>query len=157
MNTLDPIWSEPISKLKLKTANIVNDQSSVRDCIDAMQSAKDPFLAILDGNNLFSGVFTERDVMNCYVGTNLADETLVIAVMNRKVVTVNPDATLREAIDSMGANRVSQMPVVDADDKLIGILTVEALWDHLGETFPDELLNLPPQMNRSIPLQRNGG
>lgn len=156
MISLDPIWSEPVSRIRLKKANVLSEHSSVRDCIDAMQSANDPFLVILDDDQNFSGVFTEHDVMNCYVGTKLADETMVTAVMNRKVVTITYQDTLRDAIDRMGANRVSQIPVIN-EGKITGLLTVEALWEQLGETFPNELLNLPPQMNRSFPMQQNGG
>ncbi|HET9670636.1 MAG TPA: CBS domain-containing protein [Casimicrobiaceae bacterium] len=44
-------------------------------------------------------------------------------VMTHAVVTVGPDATLREAIESMVSYRVSGVPVVDAGGKLVGMLT----------------------------------
>ncbi len=156
MSTQDPIWSELVAQLKLKSATICSENSSVRECIDLMQSSKDPFLVLVDGNGRLSGVFTERDVMNCYVGTNLSDDTMVMAVMNRKAVTTTLQEPLRNVIDQMGANRVSQMPVID-NKEVIGVITVEAIWDYLGETFPDELLNLSSHYHKALPMQRNGG
>ncbi|HET7135479.1 MAG TPA: CBS domain-containing protein [Casimicrobiaceae bacterium] len=44
-------------------------------------------------------------------------------VMTRAVVTVGPDATLREAIERMVSYRISGVPVVDSSGKLVGMLT----------------------------------
>lgn len=44
-------------------------------------------------------------------------------VMTSAVVTIPPDATLREAIERMVSCRISGMPVVGGDGKLVGMLT----------------------------------
>jgi CBS domain-containing protein len=44
-------------------------------------------------------------------------------VMTRAVVTIPPDATLREAIERMVSYRISGVPVADANGKLVGMLT----------------------------------
>jgi CBS domain-containing protein len=44
-------------------------------------------------------------------------------VMTRAVVTIAPDATLREAIERMVSYRISGVPVVDSGGKLVGMLT----------------------------------
>jgi signal-transduction protein with cAMP-binding, CBS, and nucleotidyltransferase domain len=156
MTTQDSIWSEHVAQLHLKAAIICNESDSVRDCIDRMQDSKDPFIVIVDSNGHLSGVFTGRDVMNCYVGTNLSDETMVMAVMNRRAVTTQPQDTLHHVINQMGANDVSQLAVLE-NKKVIGVITIEAILDHLGTTFPHELFNISPLKNPSSPLQRNGG
>lgn len=156
MDTYDLIWTEPVSHLKLKPAHTCSQELSLRECIDEMQKQKTAFMVLTNDKGSLTGVFTEKDVMNAYVGTNLPEETMIAAIMNRRVNTTTPDTPLRDVIDTMGANRVSQLPVIDGD-QLLGILTVEALWDHLGESFPAELLNLPPRCDSSIPLQQNGG
>ena len=38
-------------------------------------------------------------------------------------VTIGPDATLEELDELCGEYRVSGLPVVDADDRLLGIIT----------------------------------
>ena len=43
--------------------------------------------------------------------------------MTRKVITVNPETTIFEAQESMAANRIRHLPVVVADNKLVGIVT----------------------------------
>jgi CBS domain-containing protein/(2Fe-2S) ferredoxin len=44
-------------------------------------------------------------------------------VMTRAVVTIAPNATIQDAIRLMLGQRISGLPVVDAEGKLIGILT----------------------------------
>ena len=48
-------------------------------------------------------------------------------IMTDRVVTIGPDAFLQEAIEVILAMQVSGLPVVDANGKLIGIITEFAL------------------------------
>ncbi len=54
-------------------------------------------------------------------------------IMSRKVVTVHPDMPVREIAELMTNNRISGVPVVDADGKLVGILSESDLL-HRTET-----------------------
>jgi CBS domain-containing protein len=44
-------------------------------------------------------------------------------IMTRPAVTISPDASLTDAIELMLNNGISGMPVVDADGRLVGIIT----------------------------------
>jgi CBS domain-containing protein len=44
-------------------------------------------------------------------------------IMTRRVVTVSPEATVVEAAELMLRNRISGLPVVDAEGKLVGIVS----------------------------------
>ena len=44
-------------------------------------------------------------------------------VMTPNVITVSPDATVREIAERLLANRISAVPVVDADGGLLGIVS----------------------------------
>jgi CBS domain-containing protein len=59
-------------------------------------------------------------------------------VISTSVVSINPQDTLREAVDTMVENRVSALPVVDARGRCVGIISVT---DLLGMTkdLSDEL------------------
>jgi CBS-domain-containing membrane protein len=50
-------------------------------------------------------------------------QMLASEVMTRNIVTIGRDAPIRDAIRLMLDNKVSGLPVVDARDKMIGILT----------------------------------
>jgi acetoin utilization protein AcuB len=44
-------------------------------------------------------------------------------IMHRGVITIAPDAYVSEAASSMANNRIGALPVVDKDNKLLGILS----------------------------------
>jgi acetoin utilization protein AcuB len=55
--------------------------------------------------------------------------------MTRKVITVNPETTIFEAQELMAANRIRHLPVVVADNKLVGIVTDRDLRSALPYRF----------------------
>jgi CBS domain-containing protein len=44
-------------------------------------------------------------------------------IMTRKVCTISPEASAQEVAQLLDSHRISGAPVVDANDKLIGIIT----------------------------------
>ncbi len=46
------------------------------------------------------------------------------AIMSTDLITVPPSATLADARRLMHANRIHHLPVVDEDDKLVGLVTL---------------------------------
>jgi CBS domain-containing protein len=56
-------------------------------------------------------------------------ELTAAEIMTRKVVTLSPDQTLREAAEVLAKHRISGAPVVDADARVIGVLSEADLID----------------------------
>jgi CBS domain-containing protein len=44
-------------------------------------------------------------------------------IMTQKVCTIHPEASAQEAAQILSRNRISGLPVVNADDKIIGMVT----------------------------------
>lgn len=44
-------------------------------------------------------------------------------IMTRKVCTIHPEASAQEAAQILSRHRISGLPVVNADDKIIGMVT----------------------------------
>lgn len=57
--------------------------------------------------------------------------------VSRDTVTLNADDTIHEALELMGENRVSALPVVDKQNRCIGILSASDLVDLTRETEQD--------------------
>ena len=78
------------------------------------------------------GIVTDRDVRDAYPSglTHLRSQDLeefaeactVGQIMTRAVVTISPQAMIREAAQRLRHHRIGALPVVDGE-KLIGILT----------------------------------
>lgn len=64
-------------------------------------------------------------------------------VMTRKVVTVTPDTAIVDAAEMMLEHKVSGLPVVNAQGKLVGILTESDIFRMLIKARTDELAQKP--------------
>ncbi|MBU4535292.1 MAG: CBS domain-containing protein [Euryarchaeota archaeon] len=56
-------------------------------------------------------------------GINKAAVEKVSSIMTMKVVTITPDKSISDAAELMDQHKINRLPVVDEEDKLVGILT----------------------------------
>jgi CBS domain-containing protein len=69
------------------------------------------------------GIVTDRDLTLKIVAEGRdAKSTKVEAVMTRKVVTCRAEDDLQKALDAMSAHQLRRIPVVDNDNKILGII-----------------------------------
>jgi CBS domain-containing protein len=69
------------------------------------------------------GIVTDRDLALKIVAVGRdAKSTKVEAVMTREVVTCHPEDDLQKALDAMSKHQLRRIPVVDNDDKILGII-----------------------------------
>jgi len=76
-----------------------------------------------DLTNKLVGIVTDRDLALKIVAEGLnAKSTKVEAVMTRKVVTCHAGDDLQKALDAMAEHQLRRIPVVDNDNKVVGII-----------------------------------
>jgi CBS domain-containing protein len=90
------------------------------------------------GRNFPVGILTDRDIALEIVAKS-ADPQNVSArdAMSYELVTVNEDDDLMHAIEIMRDKGIRRLPVIDLDEALVGILTIDDVLDLLSEVFVD--------------------
>jgi len=69
------------------------------------------------------GIVTDRDLALKIVAAALdAKSTTVKTVMTHEVVTCRADDDLQKALDAMAEHQLRRIPVVDHDNKIVGII-----------------------------------
>ncbi len=103
-------------------------------------------LPVCDEGSLLVGIITEADFLRLEVARqeadNLAPVETVGEVMNRSVLTISPDQPIVDAARIMVINDVNRLPVVDADSKILGIvsrLDVVAVFTRPDDVIEDEI------------------
>lgn len=70
-------------------------------------------------------------------------DPLVSDVMTRDPIVVTPDTPLKEAIQLIATNHISGLPVVNADGKLVGVISeTDLMWQETGVNPPAYIMLL---------------
>jgi len=90
---------------------------------------------------------TDADAVKITRVEELAYELTLDQVMSKKLITLRPDLTMRDALDIFRKNRISGAPVA-LDDELLGILSIEDLIRSLRDGRID--LTVADYMTRNV-------
>lgn len=135
--------------------------TSVAACLLAIQrTGTGDSVFVTDEDGRLAGVLTERDVFDRLVGPDVGHgvdvDAPVEVFMTSNPNTLRLDDTVRDALELMQSSRFRNVPVVDDDHRLIGVVRQADVLRYLAESFPEELLNLPPRPHQRIE-QAEGG
>jgi IMP dehydrogenase len=99
------------------TALIVTPHATLRDVVGIIRKRSHDMVVVVDPHARVVGVVTSADLRD-------QDQyTPASRLMSQKMVTLSPTTDNREAFLRMEAERVKAAPVVDADGRVLGILT----------------------------------
>ena len=100
------------------------------------------------------GIVTDRDLALTIVAEGRdAKSTPVEAVMTRKLVTCLADDDLQNALDAMTKHRLRRIPVVDHDNKIVGIIAQADVATRLDE--PEKTGEMVKEISQDQPFPRD--
>ncbi len=138
----------------------VRPGTSLADCIaDIQRTGTGDSVFVIDGDGRLLGVLTERDIFGRLVGGDVAEIDLsqsVETLMTTKPHHLHLDETVRDAIAQMQTGRYRNVPLLDDDDHLVGVIRPQDVLKYLAESFPEELLNLPPRPHQTMRRAEGG-
>jgi CBS domain-containing protein len=125
--------------------------TSLAACIGAIQRiGTGDSVFVCDASGRLLGVLTERDIFGRLVGENVDLTQPVETLMTTEPKTLDLDQTIRDAIVLMQTGRYRNVPVVDDSGRLVGVVRQADIIKYLAESFPEELLNLPPRPHQRM-------
>jgi CBS domain-containing protein len=127
-----------VADVMTRSVVTLQEEDNLRTVVDALDRYRFHHLPVVDERRLV-GLVTQRDILRLVHARGNAldrardaayvEKTFVADVMHREVITVRPDSPLVEAARTMLDTRVGCLPVVDAENVLIGIITEYDLLD----------------------------
>ncbi len=129
----------------------VRPGTSLTECLALIQrgGVGDSVLVIDDDRRLL-GVLTERDIFGQLIDTGADLSRPVETMMTTDPKRLSLDSTVRDAIALMETGRYRNVPLVDDAGVVVGIIRQQDILRYLAETFPEELLNLPPRPHQRM-------
>ncbi len=115
-----------VRSLMIKDPITISDRTSVQEAIHLMQDNSIRHLPIVNRSKKLSGWVTLADMKQGLVpamvtGLSVAD------LMIKNPITLHPDADVEVAARIIYEKKIGGMPVVDNDNKVVGIITVTDL------------------------------
>ena len=137
----------PVKEIMRRNPKSIDYNATVTEAAREMCSQDVTGSCIVLKDNLPIGIITELDINCKVVAKNKSpSKTLVEEIMTEPLITIRGDLHVQQAIEIMVKNRVRRLPVVNAEKKLIGIITVRDIMA-LGVTI-NELLRDLAEINR---------
>ncbi len=125
--------------------------TSLADCLRAIQqTGTGDSVFVCEPGGRLTGVLTERDIFGRIVGGQVDLSQPVETLMTTEPRTLDLDQTIRDAIVLMQTGRYRNVPLVDEAGHLVGVVRQADIIKYLAESFPEELLNLPPRPNQRM-------
>lgn len=96
----------------------------VRQALELMRDHNVGSVLVCEGGRLV-GLFAERNLARCVArsGASCVDGT-VGDLMEEAVLYVSPESTIDECMALMTEHRTRHLPVLDADDQVVGIVSI---------------------------------
>jgi CBS domain-containing protein len=84
------------------------------------------------------GIFTERDVLTKVAGRQLDFDSIPVGdYMTRDPEVLKLDARAAYAVNMMVVGGFRHVPIVDEEDKLVGVISVRDIVEFLADLYPD--------------------
>ncbi|CAM3966215.1 IMP dehydrogenase [Arcobacter cloacae] len=99
----------------------IKPSQTLQDAEDIMASYRISGVPVVDDNNILVGILTNRDMRFTKDFTQKAKDKMT----TMPLVTAKEGTTLEEAADIMHANKIEKLPIVDNNNRLIGLITIK--------------------------------
>jgi CBS domain-containing protein len=124
-----------------KDVQVARPGDSLQQVAMRMRDGDFGFMPVADGDRLV-GTITDRDICIRAIAGGAASSSPVVEYITREPHTVRADEDLAAVLDSMGRRQIRRLPVLDKDDRLVGVVSLGDLSTrvkekHAGETLED--------------------
>jgi CBS domain-containing protein len=100
----------------------VSPDTPISEAAEVMEREDIGAIPVLEGDQL-TGMITDRDIVIRAVAKGKDPRGMPVReVLTRDLVTVRPDENLSEAMKLMASYQVRRLPVVDDDNRLVGVV-----------------------------------
>ena len=128
----------PIDRIMTTDPTTIGPEESAAQARDLLKSERIHHLPVVDNGKLV-GIVSSADLLKLYMldeQTTLSAHATVSQIMELRPRVLGATATLRDAANALAAGGFHALPVVDANNDLVGIVTSSDLIDALLKSLP---------------------
>ena len=122
-----------------KNVKTCQEECKVKDAVQIMNDYNCGFVPVINKDNQLSGVVTDRDIaIHALLDGKDPEQMKIGEFMTKSIISAHPNDNIDLAIREMKENKVRRIPVVDDNNKVVGIISlgdVAVLSGEEHETF----------------------
>ena len=122
-----------------KDVQVARPGDTLQDVAARMSAGDFGFMPVADGDRLI-GTITDRDIAVRAVAGGAACTSPVVEYISRDPHTARADDDLKTVLDAMGTKQIRRLPVLDKDDRLVGVVSLGDLSTRVKEKYAGEAL-----------------
>jgi CBS domain-containing protein len=120
-----------VADIMVKEVVTAKEHDKIRDVAIRMYEKRVGSVVVVDDEGKPIGIVTERDMVYV-VARALAPDSPVWMVMTENPVVISENALVTEAIEKMRLQNVRHLPVVNAEGKLVGMVSFRDIMDFVA-------------------------
>ncbi len=126
-----------VAEIMTREPITIKKETNLLECARQMIKKKVGSLLIVDEKRLV-GFISKRDILWALVKKSKKDLSSIkaIDISPKKVVTIKPSATIKEALNKMKKMKVDKLPVIQ-EKELVGMLTFKDILSFNPEYYPE--------------------
>lgn len=115
---------DTILQTKGRTVHTVTARATIAEAVEILNRQRIGAVVVSDDGKV-TGILSERDIVR-HLGSdwNGLAQKPVGDLMTRNVITASSATTVADLMERMTEHRIRHMPIVEADGKLIGIVSI---------------------------------
>ncbi len=149
MTIEEALRDERLGNLPVSNPTCIPIGTNLEETLRVMKGDGVGCVLICDGEKL-RGIFTERDVLNKLIGTNVNHADPIERYMTPDPEVLSEDDRLGDAVRLMTERGYRHVPLVDKAGLRMGMIAVRDIVKYVAEHFPEEVVNLPPRLHQTF-------
>jgi arabinose-5-phosphate isomerase len=106
----------------------VTEDASMTQAVGTMSEKKLGMTCVVDASGRLTGILTDGDLRRRMLRVGAPLDGTAREAMTRDPATIGPEALATEALRIMEERKITSLPVVDEDRKLLGVIQIHDLW-----------------------------
>lgn len=118
---------------------IASGNKTAKDVAVILSNNRVGSVIVIDKDNNPLGIITERDLIKRVCLKNLnAEKVLVEDMVSSPLITIMAYDSVDTASRIMISNKIKRLPVLEADNRIVGIISVTDITKHLAKVLLDD-------------------
>ena len=128
-----------VSDVMTREVQTIRPDQTVQQAASFMLNADAGSIPVTEGERLI-GMITDRDIAVRGIAKGYGPDTPVRELMTNDVICARDDENVEEVATKMSEAQVRRLPVIDADDRLCGIVSLGDLARESGDESAHQAL-----------------